>query len=113
MDSELPTGWVTQLRKGTLELCLLNTVAKTARYGYEIVRLLSAIEGLVIQEGTVYPILARLKREGFLETELRESSEGPSRKYYSLTRDGKRRLRAMNRYWSDLTEKIAALVEAR
>mgnify|MGYP001231029120 CR=1 FL=1 len=112
MDSDVPIGWVTQLRKGTLELCLLNAIAKTARYGYEIVRLLGEIEGLVIQEGTVYPILARLRREGLVDTELRESSEGPSRKYYRLTSDGKRRLRAMNRYWSDLSKRITSLVEA-
>lgn len=113
MDGDLPAGWITQLRKGILELCLLNGLKRTARYGYEIVRLLGQIEGLVIQEGTVYPILSRLKREGLLSTELRESAEGPPRKYYRLTAEGRRQLTAMNRYWRGLTNKIDAMVDAR
>lgn len=113
MEDGLPNGWVTQVRKGILELCLLNGLKRNARYGYEIVRMLSEIEDLVVQEGTVYPILSRLKREGLLATELRDSSEGPPRKYYRLTDAGRQRLRAMNRYWKGLTSKIQDLVEAR
>lgn len=113
MDHELPATWVTQLRKGILELCLLNGLAARPRYGYELVRLLGAIEGLVIQEGTVYPILSRLRREGLLAAQLQESPDGPPRKYYRLTSAGRRRLRAMNGYWKSLTERIRALMDDR
>lgn len=95
-------NWSTQLRKGMLELCLLNAIKGTSLYGYDIVRKLRDIKGLVISEGTVYPILSRLKREGFVQTTLKESTEGPARKYYELTRKGEQILSQMNDYWEDI-----------
>ena len=113
MDANVPSNWVTQLRKGILELCLLNSLRGGERYGYEIVRGLADVEGLVVQEGTVYPILSRLRREGLLEASLQESDSGPPRKYYALTRHGRQALRAMNRYWKRLTADITGLMEER
>ena len=85
-----------------LELCVLNAIKGTKLYGYDIVRKLRDIQGLVISEGTIYPILSRLKREGFVQTTLKESTEGPARKYYELTAKGEKILNQMNDYWKDI-----------
>ena len=82
MDNRFFDNWSTQLRKGMLELCVLNAIKGTSLYGYNIVRKLRDIKGLVISEGTIYPILSRLKRGGCVQTTLKESTEGPARKYY-------------------------------
>ena len=99
MESRFFENWSTQLRKGMLELCILNAMRGERLYGYDIVRRLREIEGLVISEGTVYPILSRLKREGLVRTDIEESKEGPARKYYQLTNSGQKMLTAMNGYW--------------
>ena len=102
MDTRFFDNWSTQLRKGMLELCVLNAIKGTSLYGYDIVRKLRDIKGLVISEGTIYPILSRLKREGFVRTTLKESTEGPARKYYELTSKGENMLSQMNDYWKDI-----------
>ena len=102
MDERFFGNWSTQLRKGMLELCILNTIKGSNLYGYDIVRKLRDIPSLVISEGTIYPILSRLKREGFVQTTIKESSEGPPRKYYELTEKGQQILRKMNDYWLDI-----------
>ncbi|MHC4791010.1 MAG: PadR family transcriptional regulator [Planctomycetota bacterium] len=102
MDNRFFDNWSTQLRKGMLELCILNAIRGTSLYGYDIVRKLRNIRGLVISEGTIYPILSRLKREGFVRTTIKESTEGPARKYYELTAKGKKILSEMNGYWKDI-----------
>ena len=102
MDNRFVDNWSTQLRKGMLELCVLNAIKGTSLYGYDIVRKLRDIKGLVISEGTIYPILSRLKREGFVRTSLKESTEGPARKYYELTSKGEKILSQMNDYWEDI-----------
>ena len=100
MDEKIYNKWTTQLRKGMLELAILRAVSTQRLYGYEITKLLSSAASLVITEGTVYPILNRLKREGFLDTSLEESQEGPVRKYFKLTPLGKAQLHRMNEYWN-------------
>ncbi|MHC4476455.1 MAG: PadR family transcriptional regulator [Planctomycetota bacterium] len=102
MDNRFFDNWATQLRKGMLELCILNAIKGTSLYGYDIVRRLRDIDGLVISEGTIYPILSRLKREGFVRTQIKESTEGPARKYYELTAKGEKILTQMNEYWQDI-----------
>ena len=106
---ELTDNWTTQLRKGVLELCILNIIGHDRVYGYDIVRQLRAVDSLVVSEGTIYPILSRLKRDGLVRTSLEESSEGPARKYYELTRRGEQLLSDMNGYWEDLTRGISDL----
>ena len=101
MEDKFFDNWATQLRKGMLELCILNSIKGTSLYGYDIVRKLRDIPSLVISEGTIYPILSRLKREGLLGTSIKESSEGPPRKYYELTEKGQNILQQMNEYWQD------------
>ena len=102
MENRFFDNWSTQLRKGMLELCILNAIKGSSLYGYDIVRKLREIPSLVISEGTIYPILSRLKREGFVRTTIKESSEGPPRKYYELTEKGQIILRSMNDYWLDI-----------
>jgi PadR family transcriptional regulator, regulatory protein PadR len=108
---EIADNWTTQLRKGVLELCILNVIGQRRIYGYDIVRRLRDIDALVVREGTIYPILSRLKRDGLVRTSLEESSEGPARKYYELTRRGEELLREMNGYWDVLTQGMSRLKE--
>jgi PadR family transcriptional regulator PadR len=102
-------NWTTQLRKGLLELAILNSVAPAPLYGYDIVRRLSDVDHLVITEGTVYPILSRLKNSGYVETYIEESPEGPARKYYRLTPRGREDLQRMNQHWDRLHHAIGGL----
>lgn len=102
MENRQFDNWTTQLRKGVLELCILNAMKASRLYGYDIVKKLSVIEGLVIGEGTIYPILSRFKREGLVQTSVEESPEGPARKYYQLTSRGEQYLSRMNHYWQSI-----------
>ena len=113
MDEQFHLNWTTQLRKGLLELAILNSLGGNALYGYEIVRRLGDIDGLVISEGTVYPILSRLRNENLVETFIEESPEGPPRKYYQLTARGREALRRMNGHWERLHEAIGGLRKER
>jgi PadR family transcriptional regulator, regulatory protein PadR len=99
-------NWTVQLRKGLLELCVLNALGGAERYGYDLVKTLMQVPGLGMTEGTLYPLLSRLRVQGLISARLEESSEGPARKYYSLTKDGRRITAAMNAYF-DLLEKGA------
>lgn len=76
-----------QFKKGVLELCVLAMLDRKDCYGYELVNEIS--KNIAISEGTIYPLLRRLKEEGYFITYLQESQEGPPRKYYSLTPLGK------------------------
>jgi PadR family transcriptional regulator PadR len=95
-------NWTVQVRKGLLELCVLNALADQERYGYELVKTLVTIPGLGVTEGTLYPLLSRLRLQGLVSARLEESSEGPARKYYVLTREGRRIMREMNDYLETL-----------
>jgi len=98
--------WVSQLRRGLLELCLLNLLRHGESYGYEIVQRLRAVEELRVTESTVYPILSRLRRDGYLKVRSVPSPGGPPRRYFSLTRLGRSYLGGLNDYWSDLTAAV-------
>jgi PadR family transcriptional regulator PadR len=106
MDADFLTNWITQMRKGLLELCVLATLKGRRMYGYDIVKQLSAIDGLVMGEGTIYPILSRFKKEGLVETTLAESPEGPARKYYQLTDRGRQLLGKMLAAWGEVRDGI-------
>ena len=88
---------------------ILNVVDRARVYGYDIVKQLRGIDALVIREGTVYPILSRLRRDGLVSTSLQESPEGPARKYYEITARGKQVCVEMNAYWDVLKQGIDAL----
>ena len=93
-------NWQTQLRKGLLELCVLNLLKVREYYGYDLVQELKQIDGLRMREGTVYPILARLKEDGLVASEMGRSDAGPPRKYFRITSEGERTLEEMNKHWN-------------
>lgn len=101
--------WITQLRKGLMEYCVLKVLERGEKYGYEIVQRLQKVEALAVTESTVYPILARLREEGSLKVRTAPSPAGPPRRYFSLTEPGRARLRAMSGYWRVLEEAIRKL----
>ena len=109
MDADFLANWTTQMRKGLLELCVLATLKSRRMYGYDIVKQLSAIDGLVMGEGTIYPILSRFKKEGLVETTLAESPEGPARKYYQLTARGRLLLSKMLGACAEVRDGIEAI----
>lgn len=109
-DAGFRGKWPTQLRKGVLELATMNVLAKRRMYGYDIVRVLRSADALVVSEGTIYPLLIRLKGEGLVESVIEESSEGPPRKYYSLSIEGRRQLRWMNEHWEQLRTGVEHLI---
>ena len=106
MDPDLLANWTTQLRKGLLELCVLSSLRGRRLYGYDIVKKLGAVGGLVMGEGTVYPILSRFKKDGLVETTLEESPEGPARKYYQLTPRGRAALAQMLAAWAEVRDGV-------
>jgi PadR family transcriptional regulator PadR len=113
MPEEFYMNWTTQVRKGVLELAILNTLGAGPLYGYDIVRRLGDVDSLVITEGTIYPILSRLKNEAYVESYIEESSSGPPRKYYRLTPRGREELRRMNQHWQQLNEALGSLRKER
>jgi PadR family transcriptional regulator, regulatory protein PadR len=100
---------VAQLRRGALQYCLLALLADEERYGFEIVRTLGSI-GMVTSEGTVYPILSRLKKDGYVTTTWRESDAGPPRKYYAITADGEEALSGFRQEWRRFRDNVDALI---
>lgn len=98
-----------QVRKGVLELCILNALRDRERYGYELVKTVTSIPGIEVAEGTIYPLLSRLRLQGLVSTRLEESPEGPARKYYVLTAKGTETADLMNLYFSGLTKAVEQL----
>jgi PadR family transcriptional regulator, regulatory protein PadR len=105
-------GWHEQLRRGALDLAVLASVAPAPRYGLEIIRRLEDFTDLVVTEGTVYPILARLTRERLLEASWTTGESSHPRKYYCLTADGRLALDHMIGDWHAFTGKIDRLIAA-
>jgi len=95
-------NWTVQVRKGILELCILNALEGREYYGYDLVKTLVAMPGLGVTEGTIYPLLSRLRLQKLVSTRLEESSEGPVRKYYALTKKGKKTVAFMNKHLDTL-----------
>ena len=112
MDADFLANWTTQMRKGLLELCVLATLKSARMYGYDIVKRLAAVDGLVMGEGTIYPILSRFKKEGLVDTTLAESPEGPARKYYQLTARGRLLLARMLTAWAEVRNGIETVTAA-
>jgi PadR family transcriptional regulator len=92
--------WEIQLRKGCLELAILGCLWGKRLYGLEILRQLERDSDLTLSAGTVYPLLARLKKDGLLQSEWVEADAGHPRKYYRLTPAGQRRAAEMTRTWA-------------
>ena len=93
-----------QFKKGVLELCVLALLKKKNRYGYELVNRIS--KSISISEGTIYPLLRRLKNDGYVTTYLEESAEGAPRKYYQLTKDGKKMELELSAEWKTFVKEV-------
>ncbi|MGC6426164.1 MAG: PadR family transcriptional regulator [Akkermansiaceae bacterium] len=103
-------NWTVQLRKGILEFCVLAAIgAEDESYGYELVKRLVSVEGLDVSEGSIYPLLSRMRKQGLMKSRLEESESGPARKYYRLTATGKARVYAMQSYYDGLSEAVSTL----
>jgi PadR family transcriptional regulator PadR len=98
-----------QFKKGVLELCVLVLASSQDRYGYELVHTIS--DKFAIAEGTVYPLLRRLTKEDYFTTYLKESTEGPPRKYYQLTADGIRYMQQLVADWSEFSSGVNQIIE--
>jgi PadR family transcriptional regulator PadR len=102
--------WEVQLRKGCLDLAILASLAPSRLYGLELLRYLETNASLELSASTVYPLLARLKAEGLLEAEWEEADLVHPRKYYRLTRAGRRRAVEMAQMWSRFSASLENLL---
>ncbi len=98
-----------QMRKGMLEYCILLLLRKEAAYASDIIVKLKEAK-LIVVEGTLYPLLTRLKKDGLLAYEWVESTQGPPRKYYRLTPDGEEFLSELQVAWNELNETVDHLI---
>lgn len=103
---------VAQLRRGVLEHCVLALLEDGERYGYDLVTELSEA-GLLASEGTMYPLLGRLRKVELVDTTWRESSSGPPRRYYSLTSRGRDSLAAFRSSWLEFKHAVDSTLEGR
>jgi PadR family transcriptional regulator PadR len=101
---------VAQIRRGVLPYCVLAMVGDKERYGFELVHALGSIDGMVTGEGTIYPLLARLRRQGLMETTWRESATGPPRRYYRLAPAGREALDEFTGSWQRLRDSVDDLL---
>ena len=97
-----------QMRKGVLEYCILSILDKKEAYASSIIDALKGA-GMIVVEGTLYPLLIRLKNQGTLTYRWEESPQGPPRKYYCISEEGRAVLREMDASWTDLVETIKTL----
>ena len=109
-DQAAGEKWEVQLRKGCLELAILAALWDGRGYGLEILRRLESDSDLIVSEGTVYPLLSRLKALGLVRSEWVESDAGHPRKYYSLTAAGKRRAHEMAEIWERFSSSMSKLL---
>jgi PadR family transcriptional regulator PadR len=96
---ELGEDLLAQVRRGVAEHCVLALLTTGEKYGFELARELGAKGRIIASEGTLYPMLARLRRNGLVQTSWRESTAGPPRRYYRLTRDGELALASFREQW--------------
>src|SRR5579864_8714989 len=116
-DRVSPEKWEVQLRKGCLELAILAALWGGRRYGLEVLRRLESDSDLIVSEGTVYPLLSRLKALGLVQSEWVESDAGHPRKYYALTTAGRQRALEMAaicaRFSSSMSRLLTPLKEEK
>ena len=97
-----------QMRKGMLEYCIMLLLHRQPCYANDIIQRLHEAE-MIVMEGTLYPLLSRLKRDGLLAYEWRESTQGPPRKYYTLTTDGQEALSQLDASWEEISRTVQFL----
>lgn len=101
---------IAQLRRGTLQFCVLALVGNEPRYAFDIVRSLGEVDGMVTSEGTIYPLLSRLRREGMVASRWQESPSGPPRRYYELTDRGRASLHRFATEWRTFRDAVDQLI---
>lgn len=99
-----------QMRKGILEYCILTIISRKEAYTSDILEALRQADLLVV-EGTLYPLLSRLKNNGLLSYRWQESTDGPPRKYFTLTDEGKELLAALDQEWSTISQAITKITQ--
>ena len=104
------TNLKSQMRKGLLEYCILSIISRDEAYASDILDTLKEAQ-LVVVEGTVYPLLTRMKNEGLLSYRWQESTGGPPRKYYTLTDVGKQLLSQLNAEWKSICQAINQITQ--
>lgn len=97
-----------QFKKGVLELCVLSLLMRRDFYGYELVEYIS--KHINISEGTIYPLLRRFRKEGYVTTYLQESQEGPPRKYYTITEEGKKAYEELLNEWEKFIKGVNNII---
>jgi PadR family transcriptional regulator PadR len=97
-----------QMRKGLLEYCILSIISRDEAYASDILDILKTSQLLVV-EGTLYPLLTRMKNEGLLSYRWQESTGGPPRKYYTLTPDGQQLLQQLHQEWQTISTAISQI----
>ncbi|MBN2350905.1 MAG: PadR family transcriptional regulator [Bacteroidales bacterium] len=107
MDTKLENAKA-QMRKGILEYCILSILSKGDAYASDIISQLKEAR-LIVVEGTLYPLLTRQKNAGLLSYRWEESTQGPPRKYYALTEEGKQFLKELDGSWTDLVKAVSSL----
>lgn len=102
MSSDFIDKWASQVKKGTLSFIVLNTLQKKEMYGYELIEEIRKFTAIEIAEGTLYPLMNRLKEDGVISSRWVEQNTGIPRKYYTLTTNGADTLNEMRIYWNNL-----------
>lgn len=102
MNKEFVVKWKSQVKKGTLSFIVLNTIGKKELYGYELIEIIKETTKIEIAEGTLYPLLNRLKKEELVSSKWVNQESGIPRKYYLLTKEGVTTLEEMTAYWKGL-----------
>lgn len=103
----------TQILKGILEGCLLAVISEEEVYGYEMTKKLELYGFNMVSEGSIYPLLIRMKKNGLVKTTTKESDSGPKRKYYFLTEDGKEELNLFIKEWKNISGSVNKLLESK
>lgn len=110
MEPGSATKALSQLRRGVLEYCVLSLLVDEELYGFDLVRRLAEVDGMVTSEGTIYPLLSRLRREGWVTTTWVESDAGPPRRYYALTESGRGALTSFTNEWHRFRDAVDQLL---
>lgn len=106
MKDEFIKKWKSQVKKGTLSFIVLNAISQKELYGYELIEIIKDTTAIEIAEGTLYPLMNRLTKEGLTTSKWVEQESGIPRKYYLLTKEGKSTLQEMQEYWNTLEKSI-------
>ncbi len=113
MNAKFFNNWTNQVRKGFLELAVLNDINNRRMYGYEIEKRFRKSQGLLLSGGAIYNILKRLKAQHLVETTETKSPDGPKRKYYLITTTGYDTLAQMNNYWQAIKKQAKSIEKDR